>query len=102
MGTKMTKVDLVNQLSDYIGDGNHLEKWTRQKPKKLPKTLHELAANALTKKSYPKQVLNIAYATYIWPKRLKEWREKSHVAPKVIVKGDSDRTFEPYYVPEFE
>ena len=102
MGTKMTKVDLVNQLSDYIGDGNHLEKWTRQKPKKSPKTLHELAANALTKKSYPKQVLNIAYATYIWPKRLKEWREKSHVAPKVIVKGDSDRTFEPYYVPEFD
>jgi hypothetical protein len=102
MGTKMTKVDLVNQLSDYIGDGNHLEKWTRQKPKKSPKTLHELAANVLTKKSYPKQVLNIAYATYIWPKRLKEWREKSHVAPKVIVKGDSDRTFEPYYVPEFD
>lgn len=43
MSSKMTKVDIVNQLFDYVRDGIHLEKMTRKKQTKTAKTLHELA-----------------------------------------------------------
>ena len=52
------------------------------------------------KKDFPKQVLNIAYASYLWPGEVKKWREKAFVSDSVEVAGVGN--FHPYYVPEFD
>ena len=54
------------------------------------------------KQNFPKQVLNIAYATHIWPGRVQQWRKTGRVDNKIEVKGTDDGFFEPYYVPEFD
>ena len=71
-------------------------------PKKSPKPLQELTSGALMKNNCPKHVLNISYATYIWPKRAQSWRKNSRVAEKVKVVCEADEYFEPYYVPDFD
>ena len=101
MTKQKSKSDLVNQLSHYLGDGSEIERTVRKQVKlRSPKTLHEIALKSLMKKEFPKQVLNIAYATFLWPKKVKEWREKAFVSENVEVVGTG--YFQPYYVPEFD
>lgn len=98
----LTKVDIVNQLSSCLADGIILERRTRKTPKKSLKSLQELTSGALMKNDYPKHVLNISYASYIWPKRAQSWRKNSRVTEKVKVVCEADEYFEPYYVPDFD
>lgn len=99
--SKLTRVDLVNQLSRCIGNGEVLEKTKRKCRQKYPKSLQELANGILMKSTYPKQVLNIAYASCIWPERVKAWRNSSRVSEMVKVECETETYFKPYYVPEF-
>ena len=97
------KTELINQLSKLIGD-NHviqIQKRSRKSRVKLGR-LQELATSVLMKQSYPKQVLNIAYATHIWPNRVQQWRKTGKVESKIEVKGTDAGFFEPYYIPEFD
>lgn len=71
---KVTKVDLINQLSKFSCDGSFLEKKEKKrKPVKVMST-KRLTEDALLKQKYPKQVLGIALCEYVWPQRVKEWR----------------------------
>jgi len=39
------------------------------------------------KKQFPKHVLNVAYASYIWPNKVEEWKQNGKVSSSVVVKG---------------
>ena len=47
-------------------------------------------------------MLNIAYATYIWPTKGTEWRTEAQISEKVEVIGIEDGYFEPYYLPDYD
>ncbi|XP_053407926.1 uncharacterized protein LOC128559645 [Mercenaria mercenaria] len=101
--TKVKKSDLVEQLGKLLKSTTKTQTTQRKKTTKNPKRLQDIAAGILIKASYPKQVLNIAYAEYIWPERVKLWKEKNRVAQTIMVKTETEEmNFEPYYVPEFD
>ena len=102
--TKVTKVDLVNQLSNVLADGSQLEKKKKERKKKkkgdFPK-LNQLAENALMKKKYPKLSLVISYCESVWSEIVSQWRISSRVNDEIELVGLNE-SFCPYYVPEFD
>lgn len=95
----LKKAEFINQLSAVLCDGSRLEVVPRRTKSKNIPALAVLAKRAINKKSYPKHVLNIAYANYIWPERLKQWRASANVSDKVTIFG-LDEVLEPYYIPD--
>ena len=95
------KSELINNLSKLIGNGTELQHAVRKRKQVMLKSLQQLSAEALMKKSFPKQVLNVAYATYLWPETVSDWYEKSRVAAEIKVVGSDNDSFKPFYVPEF-
>ncbi|KAH3860986.1 hypothetical protein DPMN_023912 [Dreissena polymorpha] len=84
---------------------NKITRPKRTQTMKQPKALKTIAMSVLRKPNYPKQALNIAYATYIWPKKLTNWKSNGKVANRIKVCGpqeNDDVYFEPYYLPEFD
>lgn len=94
------KAELINQLSDQICDGSHVEVVVNKRiRKRSPPQLKVLASREIKKKTYPKQVINIVFANFIWPEKLKCWRASACVDDQVIISGLED-VLEPYYVPD--
>ena len=97
---KVKKDELVKSLSEVLGVEFSAPK--RQIKLKQPKSLKDQVGCYLMKSTYPKQALNIAYASYVWPDRLSEWRKRNRVAERIAIKGEEEElVFEPYYVPEY-
>ena len=95
----MKKAELINQLSDTIADGSRLEVTPTRVKSKSVCSLKTLAGRVIKKKEYPKQVLNIAYANFVWPDRVKQWHESASVNETVTIVG-LENTLVPYYVPD--
>ena len=98
--SKALKADLLKLVASFLGV-EVITELPRKKHRHIS-TLRDKAAACLMKNTYPKQALNIAYATYIWPKKVEEWRQRNKVAERIIIKGKQrDLFFEPYSVPEY-
>jgi hypothetical protein len=75
---------------------NH-PKATRKKT--VPK-LSNLCVKKLRAKSYPKAVLNVAYASYLFTKRFVEWQQNSVISTDVKIEGFEDEIPFWYSYPE--
>ena len=85
---KIKKDELVKRLSDFLSIEVKMPKARIRL--KQPKSLKDQAASCVMKNTYPKQSLNIAYATYVWPSRLKEWRQRNKVAEQITINGQDE------------
>ena len=100
---KARKNELIDMLSKFLGIQPKVNIRSGKRREFQPKSLKYLSEGSLRKSSYPKQALNIAYAEYVWPTRLKNWRESNKVENTIVIKGEEeDMEFEPYYVPEYD
>ena len=96
----VTKAHLVNGISKQVSDGSQIEEKASKRKRKM-QPLKELAKNIIIKKSYPKEVLKIALANYLWPEKVKNWKENACVAETVIIQnGLKNIWMTPYYIPD--
>ncbi|XP_053397710.1 uncharacterized protein LOC128556471 [Mercenaria mercenaria] len=82
-----TKEKLINTLCGMLGNGSTVS--LNKKVKKVP-TLKKMAEKVLRGKTVPKQILNIAYAQYVYPSRLAKWQAKMPLDPQCQVKIDNN------------
>ena len=97
--TSSLKSDLVNIVSDVMGNGSSIQKKERRKQRQ-PKSLKVLSREAVQKLS--KNVLNCVYAQFIFPEEFKKWQNKSVFGPEIVIEGVAK--IEPnewYSMPEF-
>lgn len=92
------KYQLVNAISKQVGDGSQISLKVSTKKKSIP-PLKQLAQRVVMKKTYPKRVLNIALANFVWPDKLKDWKENARVEQTIDIIGVS-QCLSPYYVPD--
>jgi hypothetical protein len=92
------KYQLVNSISKQVGDGSQIVQNVSAKKRNVP-PLKQLAQRVIMKKAYPKRVLNIALANFLWPDKLREWKENARVKQTIDIIGVS-QSLSPYYVPD--
>jgi hypothetical protein len=93
------KEKLINKTCEILGNGTNVS--LKMKTKKIP-SLKKMAENVLRSKSVPKQILNIAYAQYLFPSRLEQWHTMMPFDSCCALKIDNfDFNVEWYSYPEF-
>ena len=92
------KYKLVNLWSELFGDGSKIDSG---KIRRL-NTLKRMCQDVVRK--FPKDILNVVYAEYIFPQKLKEWRGDALIADDVKINGCNEPGAwycQPEHMPEF-
>ena len=89
------KLSIVNKLASIVGNAydENSAASTRLPRRKNPARLTTLCAKVLNGKCYPKAVLNVALARYIYPEKEKEWESHSPVPMMNIIAGSCVNLF---------
>lgn len=66
---------------------------TKKRKKTVP-SLQILSSRVITKRTYPKKVMNIAFCNFLWEDRVHEWKKNARVDDKVPIFGVDDE-FDP-------
>ena len=86
INSKMTKVDLVNAVSELSGSTSKLQK------KYSPKPLKTLATSVI--KTWNVQTVNVAYAQLHFPQYLDEWENENVFRDNCTLETESGETYE--------
>ena len=96
-----SKEEMVNLMSEQIGDGSKVKQSSKRVYKRQPVSLKVICKRIVSK--YPKQLLNVLYSEYTFQDELKIWQEKNIFDSSVKISGRNEPTFwysQPEYIPE--